>query len=102
LQEGWLEAERIIDEKRPDGIHLRYGEIPVGHIAPKVGMEPLRGVHLRPILANTMGEELLGAIALKGMPKSAVLNGSSLVDNRLLQHLQLSIVLDPKISDRPS
>lgn len=102
LQEGWLEAERIIDEKRPDGVHLRYGEIPVGHIAPKVGMEPLRGVHLRPILANTMWEELLGAIALKGMPKSAVQNGSSLVDNSLLQHLQLSIVLDKKISDRPS
>ncbi|MEK0195319.1 hypothetical protein WME70_28460, partial [Microcoleus anatoxicus PTRS1] len=102
LQEGWLEAERIIDEKRPDGVHLRYGEIPVGHIAPKVGMEPLRGVHLRPILANTMWEELLGAIALNGMPKSAADSEPSLVDNTLLQHLQLCTVLDKKNLDNHS
>ena len=71
LQEGWEAAERIIDEKRPDGIYLRYGELPVGHITPKFGVEPLRGVHLRPILATLVSDTLLVAIAVNGMPKSA-------------------------------
>jgi len=102
LREGWEAAEFFIDEKRPDGIHFRYGEIPVGHIAPKVGMEPLRGVHLRSILANTMSDKLLAAIALKGMPKSAADSEPSLVDNSLLQHLQLCTVYDKKNLDNHS
>ncbi|TAD86150.1 MAG: hypothetical protein EA000_08390, partial [Oscillatoriales cyanobacterium] len=102
LQEGWLEAERIIDEKRPDGVHFRYGEMAVGYVPPELGMEPLRGVHLRSILANTMWEELLAAIALNGMPKSAADSEPSLVDNTLLQHLQLCTVLDKKNLDNHS
>jgi hypothetical protein len=71
LMQGWATAERIIDEKRPDGIYLRYGELSIGHITPKVGIEPLRGVHLRPILANSLSDKLLVAIAVNGMPKSS-------------------------------
>jgi len=99
LQEGWEVAERMIDEKRPDGIHFCYGEMAVGYIPPQLGMEPLRGVHLRSILANTMSDKLLAAIALNGMPKSAADSESSLVDNTLLQHLQLCTVLDKKNLD---
>ncbi len=71
LMQGWEAAERIIDEKRPDGIYLSYGELPIGHITPKVGIEPLRGVHLRPMLANSLSDKLLVAIAVNGMPKSS-------------------------------
>ncbi len=71
LQEGWEAAERIIDEKRPNGIYLRYGKLPVGHVTPEFGVEPLRGVHLRPILATLVSDKLLVAIAVNGMPKSA-------------------------------
>ncbi|MEG3938931.1 glycosyltransferase [Microcoleus sp. S36b_A3] len=72
LQQGWEAAERAIDAARPDGIYLRYGELPVGHVTPEVGREHLRGVHLRRILATSMSDELLAAIAVNGMPKSAV------------------------------
>ena len=102
LREGWEVAERMIDEKRPDGIHFCYGEMAVGYIPHQLGMEPLRGVHLRSILANTMSEKLLAAIALKGMPKSAADSEPSLVDNTLLQHLQLCTVLDKKNLDNHS
>ena len=71
LQQGWEAAERLIDAERPDGIYLRYGEMPVGHVPPKFGVEPLRGVHLRIILAILVSDQLLVAIAINGMPKSA-------------------------------
>jgi glycosyltransferase involved in cell wall biosynthesis len=71
LMQGWEAAERSIDEARPDGVYLRYGEFPVGHITPKVGMEPMRGVHLRPLLATAMSKDLLAAIAINGMPKNS-------------------------------
>lgn len=102
LREGWEAAERMIDEKRPDGIHFRYGEMVVGYVPPQLGMEPLRGVHLRSILANTMSDKLLVAIALNGMPKSAADSEPSLVDNTLLKHLQLCTVLDNKNLDNHS
>ncbi|MEG5019233.1 MULTISPECIES: glycosyltransferase [unclassified Microcoleus] len=96
LQEGWEAAERIIDEKKPDGIYLSYGELSVGHVTPKFGVEPLRGAHLRSILALDFAEPLARAIAVKGMPKSAAHSEPSLVDNTLLQNLQLFTVLEKK------
>ncbi|MEG4342341.1 glycosyltransferase family A protein [Microcoleus sp. A003_D6] len=70
LMEGWEAAEMSIDAARPDGIYLRYGSLTVGHVTPKVGIEPLRGVHLRPILASSVSDKLLAAIAVNGMPKN--------------------------------
>ncbi|MEG4575933.1 glycosyltransferase [Microcoleus sp. N3A4] len=102
LQEGWEAAERIIDEKKPDGIYLRYGEQSIGHVTPKFGVEPLRGAHLRSILALDFAEPLARAIAVNGMPKSAAHSEPSLVDNTLLQHLQLFTVLDKKKLENPS
>ena len=96
LQEGWEAAERIIDEQKPDGIYLRYGELSVGHVIPQFGVEPLRGAHLRSILALDFAEPLAGAMAVKGMLKSAAHSEPSLVDNTLLQHLQLFTVVDKK------
>ncbi|MEG4306373.1 glycosyltransferase [Microcoleus sp. D3_18a_C4] len=102
LQEGWEAAERIIDEQKPDGIYLRYGEVSVGHVTPKLGVEPLRGAHLRSILALQFAQPLAGAIAVNGMPKSAAHSERSLVDNTLLQHLLLFTVLGKKPLKNPS
>ncbi|MEG5173370.1 glycosyltransferase [Microcoleus sp. B3-D7] len=96
LQEGWEAAERIIDEQKPEGIYLRYGELSVGHVTPKFGVEPLRGAHLRSILALDFPEPLARAIAVKGMPKSAAHSEPILVDNTLLQPLLLFTLLDNK------
>ncbi|MCU0547125.1 MAG: glycosyltransferase [Oscillatoriaceae cyanobacterium Prado104] len=79
LLRGWEASERSIDEARPDGVYLRYGEFPVGHITPKVGMEPLRGVHLRSILATSVSQKLLAAIAINGMPQ----NSKRAIENQL-------------------
>ncbi|MEG4286177.1 glycosyltransferase [Microcoleus sp. A006_D1] len=98
LQQGWEAAERSIDAERPDGIYLRYGELPVGHIPPQFGIEPLRGVHLRSILATSVSDRLLAAMAANGMPKSA---GTDLekpliaVENYELIDSQQSLVLSP-------
>ncbi|MGL5059732.1 MAG: glycosyltransferase family 2 protein [Microcoleus sp.] len=71
LQEGWEAAERRIDAERPDGVYLYYGKLQVGHISPEVAAEPLRGVHLRSILAIHLSYNLAVAMAANGMPRSA-------------------------------
>ncbi|MEG4516969.1 MULTISPECIES: glycosyltransferase family 2 protein [unclassified Microcoleus] len=96
LQQGLFEAERLLDAERPAGVYLYYGERTVGHIVPQAGAEPLRGAHLRSILALDFAAPLARAIGANGMPKSADLSESSLVDNTLLQHLELCTVLDKK------
>jgi glycosyltransferase involved in cell wall biosynthesis len=63
LSIGLEAAEREIDEKRPDGIWIRYGQQPIGHIPPKPGAERLRGAHLRPVLATQLAWPLLMALA---------------------------------------
>jgi GT2 family glycosyltransferase len=70
LMQGWEAAERQIDAERPAGIYLYYGKLTVGHIAPEVGKEMLRGAHLRSILALHLSEQLGRAIAVNGMPHS--------------------------------
>jgi glycosyltransferase involved in cell wall biosynthesis len=98
LHEGWEAAERAIDAERPDGIYLRYGELPIGHVTPKFGVEPLRGVHLRSILATLVSDQLLAAIAVNGMPKSPETDLEKpliAVENYELVDSQQSLVLSP-------
>ncbi|MEG5038355.1 MULTISPECIES: glycosyltransferase [unclassified Microcoleus] len=102
LQQGLFEAERLLDAERPAGVYLYYGQLTVGHIFPQAGAEPLRGAHLRSILALDFAEPLARAIGVNGMPKSAGLSEPSLVDNTLLQHLELCTVLDKKQLKNPS
>jgi glycosyltransferase involved in cell wall biosynthesis len=71
LQQGWEAAERLLDAERPAGVYLYYGELTVGHIFPQAGVEPLRGSHLRSILAIHFAEPLAGAIGVNGMPRTA-------------------------------
>ncbi len=69
LEQGLEAAEQRIDAERPGGIYLYYGKLTVGHIPPEVGAEPLRGVHLRTILALHLAEPLARAMAVNGMPR---------------------------------
>ena len=70
LQQGWEAAERLLAAARPAGVYLYYGQLTVGHIFPQVGMEPLRGAHLRSILALLLAEPLARAIGVNGMPRT--------------------------------
>jgi glycosyltransferase involved in cell wall biosynthesis len=63
LRIGLETAERELDEKRPDGMWIRYGRQPVGYIPPKPGAERLRGSHLRPLLATQLAWPLFIALA---------------------------------------
>ncbi|MEG4008430.1 glycosyltransferase family A protein [Microcoleus sp. Pol11C1] len=71
LQQGWEAAESLLDAERPAGVYLYYGQLAVGHIFPQAGAEPLRGAHLRSILALHFAQSLAGAIAVNGLPHSA-------------------------------
>jgi hypothetical protein len=71
LQQGLEAAEQKIDVERPAGIYLYYGKLTIGHILPEVGAEPLRGVHLRRILALHLAEPLARAIAVNGKPRGS-------------------------------
>jgi len=71
LQQGWEAAESLLDAERPAGVYLYYGELTVGHIFPQAGVEPLRGAHLRSILALLLAEPLARAIGVNGMPRTA-------------------------------
>lgn len=71
LQQGWEAAESLLDAERPAGVYLYYGQQKVGHIFPQAGAEPLRGAHLRSILALRFAEPLARAIGVNGMPCKA-------------------------------
>lgn len=71
LHQGWEVAEHLLDAERPAGVYLYYDQLTVGHIFPQVGMEPLRGSHLRSILALYFAEPLARAIGANGMPRTA-------------------------------
>jgi len=71
LQQGWEAAESLLDAERPAGVYLYYDQLTVGHIFPQAGAEPLRGAHLRSILALHLTEPLARAIGVNGMPRTA-------------------------------
>jgi hypothetical protein len=66
LRAGMEAAEKRLDNERPTGAFIYYGEHLVGHIYPQPGVERLRGIHLRPVLATDWARPLLKAIALDG------------------------------------
>jgi GT2 family glycosyltransferase len=65
LSEGLPAAEQRLDARRPRTARLVYGDRLVGEIEPRPGAEPLRGVHLRPLLARTFAARYLRALALE-------------------------------------
>jgi glycosyltransferase involved in cell wall biosynthesis len=78
LSQGLELAMHQLDALRPATARIRYGQHIVGRISPQPGAERLRGVHLRPILANHLPLPLLKALAVE---KSL---GVAEAENRLL------------------
>jgi glycosyltransferase involved in cell wall biosynthesis len=67
LHEGLESAERLLDEKRPASIRLRYRKHLLGRIPASPGAEPLRGIHLRSILAKEFGWTLYKVLVLENV-----------------------------------
>ena len=65
LRDGIAAAERRLDAERPAGARLRYGDSAIGRIPPEAGAERLRGVHLRPALADRLAVPYLTAISFE-------------------------------------
>jgi len=73
LGDGLAAAMSELDRLEAPGVVLRYRNVHVGTIAPQPWAEPLRGRHLRPLLASTLHGRLAEAIAtaegLDGAPR---------------------------------
>jgi GT2 family glycosyltransferase len=59
---GLEEAERQLDRCRPGAVRLVYGTYEMGKVEPIPAAEPLRGAHLRPMLAERFAWEILRAL----------------------------------------
>lgn len=75
LQSGLEEAERLLDLHAPSGVSLRYGEHDIGVIPAVPWAEPLRGAHLRNMLATRLAAPMLKALALEGKLRFPGLSG---------------------------
>jgi glycosyltransferase involved in cell wall biosynthesis len=67
LLEGLDAAEKLLDEKRPASVRLRYRKHLIGRIPASPGAEPLRGIHLRSILAKEFGWALYKVLVLENV-----------------------------------
>ena len=65
LREGMESAEALLDQVRPDTVQIRYGHHIIGTIPFKAGVEPLKGIHLRPLLATQFSKPLTEALAIE-------------------------------------
>ena len=63
LADGLEVAEAGLDVERPSSVRLRFGEQEVGLIEHEALAEPLRGSHLRPILATRFTFQIVRALA---------------------------------------
>ena len=72
LAEGLEAAEARLDALRPRAVRLRFGPYDVSDIKDVPGAEPLRGAHLRPLLATALRTEYLRAVARAGAVPSAL------------------------------
>lgn len=67
LRLGVEGAESRLDEERPMAAQVHFGPRQIGLIPAQPGAEPLRGAHLRSILATTLAVPFLEALALEGI-----------------------------------
>ncbi|MBW4523138.1 MAG: glycosyltransferase [Scytolyngbya sp. HA4215-MV1] len=65
LADGFDQAEQQVDQARPTAIRLRYGSQIVGRIPPKIGVERLRGIHLRAELTKGLAKSCLSRMMLE-------------------------------------
>jgi hypothetical protein len=68
IRPGLRAAEQRLDQERPAAVRVYYGDHYVGRLAPRPEAEPLRGSHLRSILAAELALPLAAAMALDPTP----------------------------------
>jgi glycosyltransferase involved in cell wall biosynthesis len=76
LHDGLEAAERLLDEKRPASVRLRYRKHLIGRIPASPGAEPLRGIHLRSILAREFGWTLYKVLVLENVISRSGISGN--------------------------
>ncbi len=67
LSAGLSAVEQQLDEMRPGAIRIRFHGHLVGELPAVAGAEPLRGVHLRPLLLECFADGLVRASARAGV-----------------------------------
>jgi glycosyltransferase involved in cell wall biosynthesis len=67
LATGLEEAARRVDSLRPAAITLKFGDDVIGIVPASPALEPLRGVHLRPLLAGWFKPTYLRALIRRGL-----------------------------------
>jgi GT2 family glycosyltransferase len=67
LERGLEDAERLLDSVRPSSATIRYGRRLVGHVPPVLGAEPLKGAHLRALLARELAWPLMQVLEEVGV-----------------------------------
>ena len=72
LKNGIEAAEEQLDKLRPSGVKLWLDKQFVGTVPPRAGMEQLRGVHLRRLLATDLSLPLLKAMALEKLMNETI------------------------------
>lgn len=83
LAHGLEHAESRLDQERPASLRVRLGSSLVGTLPADPGAEPLRGVHLRPLLLKFMLHGYLRAAAVAGLmpyPLAAGVSAAGPVD----------------------
>lgn len=76
LRDGVGEAQATLDRERPDAVRVKYGACEIGRVPAGPGAEPLRGAHLRAILATAdFANPLVGALGLDALGVRAVDQG---------------------------
>ena len=66
LASGLEDAETRIDETRPRSLRLVFGADEIGTVPEVPGAEPLRGIHLKALLAKRFRPEYLRALTASG------------------------------------
>jgi hypothetical protein len=62
---GIYAAEKILDDNRPESIRVKLNSQVIGEIPFKGGAEPIKGVHLRRMLAKELSKPLIKALSLE-------------------------------------
>jgi hypothetical protein len=71
ISQGLAAAENLIDHVRPAGLVLKHGDETIGIVREREGYEPLKGSHLRRILATDLAWDLMKVLALENLSNSA-------------------------------
>ena len=74
LAAGFEAAEAKLDRLRPAAIRLVHSEHFIGELKEVPGAEPLRGIHLRRIIARQFADEYLRAVILARAVPEILLN----------------------------